>query len=806
MMKSAYSIVLTALFLPVVAVRPAVAQSAPLPAEVTRTTDILVGQDKTGPYSLLWKNIRPEGATVTVDGGALAPADYTLDAAAGTVTFRTALKNRSVARVDYGYEPNKAQRNTSALALQPITVSLLNTNGARGSLGLQVTALPGAAENPLLVWGLSGKTGLLGGGLSSELMLSPDTDGKGGGALADRAGVRLGYALTSDRAKIDLSFARAGEGFAPGAGKAFSLADPSERWSLAAQASPAAWISGELKLLGARDLAGKNGATDGSQLALRLLGTNGAPALSFARTEENKQAADGASTGVTTESAGLAGKSGGTTYSLQGQRVATDGPGDKGDVTKENVALSVATASGDKKSQASVALGMNTVDSAAGAEQRQNVELNAKLQPGAATLSVNAQGQRVATDAANKENASLTLAAATKTAQATVAVSGGNVETAKGVDAAGKVEVTAKLQAAPGLTVSAEANKTDNSSQPMEAGKEASSTEVTAGKVNVAAQVGSAVLAVQGQRIVTEGITPEADKTQQNASVALSAGSKDKKALASVSLTGATVETAAGVEARQGVEVKLQPAPMLTLSAETRLQSVTPAEGAAIAGDGTQSVLQTARAELRPVRDTVLTGALRMEENEDHRASITDINAQTQVGGRLLSLSGGWTDREDDGAATALLDTARVRMTLRPVAGISLTGGLTVNPEEKDGKVTEATRREYGLAARVGALDLNGGYALTTLTGPLAVGPQSGELSLQLGLRFSRYTRITGGYKDAFLSGGPELRGERAVSLGLTHDVGSAFNFSLAGTRTEDKAEVGKPTDLKADIKMGLKF
>ena len=141
----------------------------------------------------------------------------------------------------------------------------------------------------------------------------------------------------------------------------------------------------------------------------------------------------------------------------------------------------------------------------------------------------------------------------------------------------------------------------------------------------------------------------------------------------------------------------------------------------------------------------------------------------------------------------------------------SLSGGLIVNPED-NGQVAEAVRQEFGLSGRLGGLDLGGGYALTTLAGGAkpapGMGPQSGELSVAVGLRFSRFTQLTSSYKDVFTygTGATPQRGLRAYGLGLTHNVGSAMNFSLGGTLTEDKAQVGISPDVKAEAKLGLKF
>ena len=600
-----------------------IAASAPLRAAATdtRVSDVFAGQNKPGPYALAWKNISPDAVVAVVDGVTLAPEAYTLDAGKGTVTFKATLKPQSVARVDYGFDPAKAQRNPNP-ATSPVTVSLLERQGAFGDARLQVTALPGAVggSDPLMVWGLSGKTLLFGGGLQSQLYVSPDAPG-GGSAFVDRAGIRLGYGVGDDHLRANFSLERSGRGFAPTAGKSFGLAEAAQRWSAGMAAKPAAWLAAEFKWGEARDLSG-TGSSGQSALSVRLFGTGRAPLLQVSRTEDTRFTGDGAAASVTTEAVQASGKLGGTgTFAAQGQRVTNDGP-------------------------------------------------------------------------------------------------------------------------APGT-----------------------------------------------------------DQVKQDASLSVATGTKDTRVQASASLSESATQNENGVESRQTVEVKarLQPSAKLSVSAEARQQAVTPAHGEKDAGQQTWN--GAASIELKPLANTRVVGTLKTQGDRDNQASVTELNAETRLL-RYLTVSGGLTDRDD--TRQALDDTTRLRMVLRPLAGWQLTGGLTINPET-NGSVADATRQEWALAARLGAMELTGGYSLTSAFQALDAS-QSGELSLQVGLRFSRFTRMTGGYKDSFVYGAADARGARSYSLGLNHDVGSAFNFSLSGSLNEDKTVVAGPADLKAEAKVGLKF
>ncbi len=333
-------------------------------------------------------------------------------------------------------------------------------------------------------------------------------------------------------------------------------------------------------------------------------------------------------------------------------------------------------------------------------------------------------------------------------------------------------------------------------------------TAVLIGSLAVQARLNATTaVSAQTQRTTTDTPASGGDTARSETAATLATATKDKSAQASVAVKTATNETLAGVEAQTNVQVKVSPAPNLALSAEQTKRVLDPADDKKT---GSESVRQSASAELKLVKNTRLTGALaRTAENGDTRTTRAEIAGETQAF-RYLALAGGVIARDDVATEGDDLDTQRVRLSVQPVAGWSLSGGLTINPED-NGQVAEATRQEFGLSGRLGGLDLGGGYALTTLAGSAkpapGAGPQSGELSVAVGLRFSRFTQLTSSYKDVFTYGaGATPRGLRAYGLGLTHNVGSAMNFSLGGTLTEDKAQVGVSPDVKAEAKLGLKF
>jgi hypothetical protein len=76
---------------------------------------------------------------------------------------------------------------------------------------------------------LGGKTSLLGGGLTSQLLFGDAGNGKTG--MLDRSGMKLGYVMGDTKNGVDLQFQRAGAGFAPTSGKAFGMGNANQNWA-----------------------------------------------------------------------------------------------------------------------------------------------------------------------------------------------------------------------------------------------------------------------------------------------------------------------------------------------------------------------------------------------------------------------------------------------------------------------------------------------------------------------------------------------------------------------------------------------
>ena len=95
-----------------------------------RYTDVFIGRNTRGPYLLSWKGVLNRSERVVVDGRTLTRGEeYTIDYAAGALTFTQPLRNGSMAQVTYEVDAKTAQRNPQTLQL-PLDMELLNA--ARG--------------------------------------------------------------------------------------------------------------------------------------------------------------------------------------------------------------------------------------------------------------------------------------------------------------------------------------------------------------------------------------------------------------------------------------------------------------------------------------------------------------------------------------------------------------------------------------------------------------------------------------------------------------------------------------------------
>lgn len=341
-------------------------------------------------------------------------------------------------------------------------------------------------------------------------------------------------------------------------------------------------------------------------------------------------------------------------------------------------------------------------------------------------------------------------------------------------------------------------------------------TSVTTDKVDMNLRVSpNTTFAVSNLKVTTDIPVPNGDVVDENRSFVISSVSTNQQTQATLAFTGGAKETAGAMEDRNGFSLRLQAAPVFIISAEKRDIVVTPLKPDGTDGTPTATMTQSFGAEIAPLPNTKFTGQLVASATNDVPVSSTVITAQYGMG-KQVEISTGVTNRSSDVPGPAPLDTKRAQVLYRMNKAVTMTGGLTWNPENQ-GQVSQAYRKEFGLTAKSGAWEVGSGYSLTTLNGVPnwdEVDPQFGQFSLNLGLRLSRFSRVTGTYADSlrYRSAG-QLPANlvptyvRVMGFGLVHETGpSGFNVTFGTTVTDNRANVKQPRDKKVEGKVGIKF
>ena len=181
-------------------------------ADLPPVQDIFVGNGTPGPFALSWNAVQLNTETVAVNQQTqLRGLDYTLDAAAGTVTFTHPLSASAAIEVSYVTLPGVSQRTGSELTV-PLSVDLLRDQHHYFSLDALGTAA-GNSDNLTLGAGL-GWHGGANDQISSRFVYTPIAASAFGSApAADRTGISVsGTAGAGQWGILSAGFSRAGAG------------------------------------------------------------------------------------------------------------------------------------------------------------------------------------------------------------------------------------------------------------------------------------------------------------------------------------------------------------------------------------------------------------------------------------------------------------------------------------------------------------------------------------------------------------------------------------------------------------------
>jgi hypothetical protein len=345
-------------------------------------------------------------------------------------------------------------------------------------------------------------------------------------------------------------------------------------------------------------------------------------------------------------------------------------------------------------------------------------------------------------------------------------------------------------------------------------------TSVTTDKFDLSARLTkSTSVAATGLRTMTDAPAAGGDVTVEDMTFTVTAVSPNQQSSAVFALNMGGQSAAASEMGKQGMSLRIQPAPVFAITAEKRDQKVTPLSADGKEGTSQTSAVQSVGAEIIPNPGAKINGSVLETINNDVKVSASNLSASLSFGAvvngaKTLQFDTGVVNRSTEVPGQVALDTTFTRFALRATKTLTVTGGMTWNPEDK-GVISKVQRQEMGLNARIGKLELGSGYMLTTVNGVKDYDdndPQFGQVSLTLGIQFNACTRLNWNYVDMLnYRSAQELpvalvpRYVKTVGLGLTHTPGNDLTFTLGGTVTENRAQP-KPTDIKAEAKIGVKF
>lgn len=305
-------------------------------------SDVFFGSDGRGPYSLSRKPINRFTESVTVDNRLLQrDFDYQADYTAGTITFTSAVGAKSVIHIEFSCDPSKSVPNRAPLSM-PISLDLLKKrNTALQFTGLYKQADPSTTSGTdLTVYGLTGGSKAGQTQLSSMMLFSPDTSGgEGQGTFGERTAMKFGSTTKTDTLQLSTSYLRVGENFA--GAKDFNLQSGVEAMDMSAVYTPGKSLSMSSSYKRNENLTGeKKGEALATTEHKIVVTPDGAPKLTLARTEVQKEKAGAQDITTTTDIVRLEQKLGSSASAVVTREAVTTGSG--GDETGYGMEINAA--------------------------------------------------------------------------------------------------------------------------------------------------------------------------------------------------------------------------------------------------------------------------------------------------------------------------------------------------------------------------------------------------------------------------------------------------------------------------------
>ena len=249
-------------------------------------TEIVVGHNTKGPYTLSWTDIDPRSVFITLDSRTLKKGeDYNLDTAKGMIAFDRIVVQDALVRVSYKVTPGKSKANSGNMNI-PVSLNLVSRQDTNLSItGLYAQGDPKKPDTAKTIVGIgAGKTwGAT--KINSQFMVSQqNTDGKSNDQASswDKTVMKLGSETKLGGLTFSGNFAHAGNSF--GGAKEYKTDVGKDAMDMAAAFSSGKYLQSSFKFKKNDDAtaAGKGAYSQSSEQSINLSPT-GSTRMSFVR-------------------------------------------------------------------------------------------------------------------------------------------------------------------------------------------------------------------------------------------------------------------------------------------------------------------------------------------------------------------------------------------------------------------------------------------------------------------------------------------------------------------------------------------
>ena len=267
-------------------------------------TEIVVGHNTKGPYTLSWTDIDTQSVAVTLDSRTLKKGeDYNVDTAKGIIAFDRNVAQDALVRVSYKITPGKSKANSGNVNI-PVSLNLVSRQDTNLSItGLYAQGDPNKPDTGKSIVGVgAGKTwGAT--KLNSQFMVSQqNADGKSNDQTSswDKTVMKLGSETKLGGLTLSGNFAHAGNSF--GGAKEYNTDVGKDAMDMAAAFSSGKYLQTSFNFKKSDDATAKaNGAYSQSSVQSINLAPTGSTRMSFTRNsaETGNNAGLGKQTDVT---------------------------------------------------------------------------------------------------------------------------------------------------------------------------------------------------------------------------------------------------------------------------------------------------------------------------------------------------------------------------------------------------------------------------------------------------------------------------------------------------------------------------